>query len=154
MFGRFISKQAQATRGGVMHHAKWYLGATSLHIWSDCPCNKFITASRCQENGFWKQLCLDICIHFRQVHANCQHHHARPILSIEDSDSPNHKLIADITNYRILLDLIVNKIQRESIEASLSYQSDPLMYRLYMVEGTPCPPAYMAYINRCQFDSS
>ena len=71
MFGHFILKQAQMTRGGAMPSGTL---ESPLHVWSKSPCRKFNAAPGHQENGFWKQLCSDTCIHFHPVHTNAAMH--------------------------------------------------------------------------------
>ena len=55
-------------------YTKWCLGVTSLHISSESPCKYFNAASGRREKWFRKQLCSDVCIHFRPVHANAAMH--------------------------------------------------------------------------------
>ena len=81
--------QAQATRGGAIPSGT--LAVTSLHISSESPCKYFNAASGRREKWFRKQLCSDVRINFRTVHANAAMH--ADFFPIGDSGSPTHKLI-------------------------------------------------------------
>ena len=54
-------------------YAKWYLGASSLHISSKGPYKNFNVAAGCQKNWFRKQLCSDM---YSFLSSACQCHHA------------------------------------------------------------------------------
>ena len=67
MLGQSISKTGSSDKG--WGYAWLYLGVTPLHISSESPCRTFNAATGRRENGFRKQLCSDVRIHFRPVHA-------------------------------------------------------------------------------------
>ena len=67
MFGHLVSKQAQVTRGGAMPSGT--LESPIIISQARALASKSTLHEEAENCGFRKLLCLDVCIHFRPVHA-------------------------------------------------------------------------------------